>query len=281
NLLDCVDKGVEACRGKAFGEFQSTWFDAMHVALAGLLVLPLLVGLFVGAPLFAREYEQGTHALAFTQSVSRTRWMATKFVVAAAPALAAVLVAQVVVRFWLQAAGKLGPLATGPFYVTNFESSSVSPIVYTVFAYTLGMFAGALFKRTLVAMTLTLAIFVAVRFVLNGVRRLMITPQRVVFDDPVDYRVERGPLYVRSGYLDSSGTALDQASVSGKLNCAGRSFEKGDLANCYREHGIVQAYTDQIPVDHARLLHLVEASVFAGAAVLFVLGTVWAVRRQV
>ncbi|MEV6236453.1 ABC transporter permease subunit [Lentzea sp. NPDC051838] len=281
NLLDCVAKGIDACQGSAVREFQNSWFDVMHVALAGMLVLPLLVGLFVGAPLFAREYEQGTHTLAFTQSVSRTRWMVTKFVVAGLPALVAVGVAQVVVRSWLLAAGKLGPFAAGPFYLTNFEGSGVSPIAYTVFAYTLGMFAGALFRRTLVAMTLTLVIFVAARFVLNGVRRLMLTPTRVVYDDPIDYRIERGPLYVDGGYLTPSGAEVDPASVSGKLNCAGRSYNTGDLVACYREHGLVKAYVDQIPVNQVMTLHLVEASIFAGAAVLFVLGSVWAVRRQV
>src|SRR5271154_498897 len=43
-----------------------------------LLAIPVLTGIFWGAPLLARELENGTYRLAWTQSVTRTRWLATK-----------------------------------------------------------------------------------------------------------------------------------------------------------------------------------------------------------
>lgn len=282
NLLGCVDEGLDACRGRAANEFQSAWYDKMHAAQALVIAAPALMGVFVGAPLFAREFEQGTHALAFTQSVSRTRWMATKFVIAAVPALLAVVVFQLVVHSWLDAAGGLGPLATGPFYFTTFEAQGVSPIAYTLFAYTLGMFTGALFKRTLVAMTLTLGVFVVVRVVLGGLRELLITPTRLLSADPTrPMELGNGPLVVKSGYLDASGAVV--ADPAPLMNCASRGDEPvvTDLPACYRKNGLAQAYADVIPANQATTLHLLEASIFAGLAVLFVLGSVWAVRRQV
>lgn len=281
NLLDCTVSGLESCRGGAAGEFQDTWFDRLHAAQATVLAAPVLIGVFVGAPLFAREYEQGTHALAFTQSVSRTRWMATKFAVAALPALVVVLAYQLVVHSWLDAAGQLGPLATGPFYFTTFDAQGVSPVAYTLFAYTLGMVAGAVSKRTLVAMTLTLGLFIAARIALTGVREFMITPTRVISDDLLGGPITRGPLIVEGGYLDARGAVV--ADPTPKMNCVGRGDAQGvvDTEACFRENGLAQRYADVIPVDQATTLHLLEASVFAGFAVLFVLGTVWAVRRQV
>ncbi len=48
-------------------------------ALAALvLIVPALVGVFFGAPLVARELEAGTYRLAWTQSVTRVRWLAVK-----------------------------------------------------------------------------------------------------------------------------------------------------------------------------------------------------------
>lgn len=281
NLLDCVAKGIDACNSPAANDFQTAWFDKMHLAAATVLAAPVLIGVFVGAPLFAREFEQGTHALAFTQSVSRTRWMATKFAVAALPALVVVVVYQLVVHSWLDAAGQLGPLSTGPFYFTTFDAHGVSPVAYTLFAYTLGMFAGAVFKRTLVAMTLTLGLFIAVRFVIGGVRESLITPTRVLSDDLDSRTVERGPLVVESGFLDAKGAVV--ADPTPMMNCAGKGDTQGavDFAACYRENGLAQRYADVIPVDQATTLHLLEASIFVGLAVLFVLGSVWAVRRQV
>ncbi|GGU76244.1 ABC transporter permease [Lentzea flava] len=282
NLVDCAVKGLESCRGPASNDFLNAWFDKMHLAQGAVIAAPALMGVFVGAPLFAREFEQGTHALAFTQSVSRTRWMATKFVVAAVPALLFVIVFQVVVHSWLDAAGELGPLATGPFYFTTFEAQGVSPVAYTLFAYTFGMFAGALFKRTLVAMSLTLGLFIAVRFVLTGTREFLITPTRIVSDDPSKPALtDSGPLVVDSGFLDAKGAVV--ADSAPLMNCASRGDEPvvTDFAACYRKNGLAQSYADIIPAEQATTLHLLEASIFAGLAVLFVLGSVWAVRRQV
>ena len=44
-------------------------------------VVPALIGIFWGAPLVARELETGTFRLAWTQSVTRTRWLAVKLAV--------------------------------------------------------------------------------------------------------------------------------------------------------------------------------------------------------
>ncbi|MDX3663213.1 ABC transporter permease subunit [Streptomyces sp. ID05-26A] len=282
NLADCVVKGFEACRVKAADDFQDAWFDKLHVAQGTVIAAPAVIGVFVGAPLFAREFEQGTHTLAFTQSVSRTRWMVTKFLVAAVPALVVVAVYQFAVQSWLEVAGHLGPLSTGEFYFTTFESQGVSPIAYTIFAYTLGMVAGALFKRTLVAMTLTLGLFIAARVVVGGAREFLIEPTRLITNDLDDNRVLPGnPLVVRSGFLDAKGAVV--ADPTPMMNCAakGDAQKIPDWDTCYRENGLAQRYADIIPAEQATTLHLLEASVFAGFAVLFVLGAVWAVRRQV
>jgi hypothetical protein len=42
-----------------------------------LLAVPALIGMFWGAPLVAREFETGTYRLAWTQGVTRTRWLAS------------------------------------------------------------------------------------------------------------------------------------------------------------------------------------------------------------
>jgi hypothetical protein len=40
-----------------------------------ILLVPLIVGMFWGAPLVSRDLETGTFRLAWTQGVSRTRWL--------------------------------------------------------------------------------------------------------------------------------------------------------------------------------------------------------------
>ena len=54
--------------------FQSEYGGEVLVARY-LVFLPVLIALFVGAPLLARELEHGTYRLAWTQGVTRRRWL--------------------------------------------------------------------------------------------------------------------------------------------------------------------------------------------------------------
>lgn len=285
NIVECVQQSLASCRGEATRDFRNSWYDLIHIAQLAVLVVPALIGVFIGAPLFSREFEQGTHVLAFTQSVSRTRWMATKFVVAGFPAVLFVAVLQLLVRSWVNAAGQLGPLVGGPYYFSTFDAQGVSPIAYTLFAYTLGVFAGALCKRTLVAITLTLGVFVAVRGALGMRREDVIEPVRVLSNDLTDPydSIEPGTVVVNTGFLDAKGAVVAHANPAKSACVPDVRVEVSveDRTACWQQHGLARSFRDVLPVDQAPTLHLLEASIFAGLAVLFVLGTVWAVRRQV
>ena len=56
--------------------------DLLRRHLGWSYALPAVVGVFWGAPMVARELEAGTHRLVWTQSITRTRWLATKLGVA-------------------------------------------------------------------------------------------------------------------------------------------------------------------------------------------------------
>ena len=58
----------------AFAHFHDTYGNVGRSA-ALLVFVPGLIGAFVGAPLFAREFETGTYRYAWTQGVGRTRWL--------------------------------------------------------------------------------------------------------------------------------------------------------------------------------------------------------------
>jgi hypothetical protein len=123
-----------------------------------VLVAPGLIGMFWGAPLVAREFEEGTFRLAWTQSVTRTRWMAVKLAVVGLASIAAAGLLSLVVTWWSSPLDRadLNQFAT-------FDQRGIAPIGYAAFAFTLGVLAGALIRRTLPAMFVTLAVFIAVR----------------------------------------------------------------------------------------------------------------------
>jgi hypothetical protein len=66
--------------GRCVQDARAFFDDHQNVIFVGLLllVLPMLAGMFWGAPLVAREVEHGTHRLVWTQGVSRLRWATTK-----------------------------------------------------------------------------------------------------------------------------------------------------------------------------------------------------------
>ena len=64
--------------------FAARFFNQRLLALVLFIVRPVLTGMFLGAPVIARELEQGTHQLVWTQGVSRRRWAVAKIALLAA-----------------------------------------------------------------------------------------------------------------------------------------------------------------------------------------------------
>jgi hypothetical protein len=64
---------------KADGAYPLLYFAGGAV----MYLAPLIIGVFWGAPLIARELQSGTHRLAWNQSVTRGRWLLVKLAVTA------------------------------------------------------------------------------------------------------------------------------------------------------------------------------------------------------
>jgi hypothetical protein len=146
-------------------------FTTRHGALFWVgflfLVLPLLVGLFWGAPIVAREVEHGTHRLVWTQGVSRLRWSLVKFGFVGSVVLLAAAVYGLGMSWWW------GPVSTaGSRFATGlFDMQGLVPIGYTLFAVAAGIFAGTVSQRVVPAMGLTLAGFVGLRIAVTILAR--------------------------------------------------------------------------------------------------------------
>jgi hypothetical protein len=125
-----------------------------------LLVVPLLTGMFWGAPLVSREFETGTFRLAWTQGVTRSHWLAVKLGLGAVASAALAGLLSLIVSWW---SSNLDYVNADPFNSLRFGVRDVVPIGYAAFAFTLGLTAGLLFRRMLPAMLTALAGFAAAR----------------------------------------------------------------------------------------------------------------------
>jgi ABC-type transport system involved in multi-copper enzyme maturation permease subunit len=157
-------------------QFQQQFGGMVFVAVL-FVILPVLVGVFFGAPLVAREVEQGTHRLVWTQGVSRLHWGLVKFgLVGAITAVLAVGYA-LGVSWWFR---PLVTASTGRLTYISFDVQGIVPIAYTLFALALGVFVGTYWNKVLPAMGIALVGFAVVRVAVEVLARPRYLPTQTL-----------------------------------------------------------------------------------------------------
>jgi len=165
NLVHSYDTTVATCKARgdcqtATSAFLNNDHFLQQVLSPTVLVVPALIGIFWGAPLVARELENNTFRLVWTQSVSRTRWLAVKLGLVGLASVVAAGLLSLMVTWW---SSPLDRVNMSPFSPSQFDRRDLVPIAYAAFAFALGVTAGVLIRRTLPAMAATLFAFIGVR----------------------------------------------------------------------------------------------------------------------
>lgn len=158
---------VTCAATRTCGNLSSTLFLGSHAV--GFLVImtlgvPLVIGILCGAPLVAHEFETGTNQFAWTQAITRRRWLAVKagWLLLAAAAVGGIVSA--LVTWW---SGPNNALQGNAFETGRFDIMGVVPVAYALFAMALGIAAGAMLRRTVPAIGLTVAGYIAVRILVT------------------------------------------------------------------------------------------------------------------
>ena len=187
---------IAGCHGFACGNAASSFLGGLAgpdtvVYLLGIgliLAAPAIIGIFWGAPLIARELETRTAVLAWTQSVTRTRWLAVKLTLSGLAAMAVTEALSLMYAWWadpiakaIDLGGSTSLFSGDRFSSLVFATHGITPLGYAAFAFALGTAAGALIRRTVPAMALTLAIFAVVQVAMPlWVRPHLIAPDRTI-----------------------------------------------------------------------------------------------------
>lgn len=245
--------------------------DRVNQLMALTLPLPVVLGLFIGAPLLAREYESGTYRFAFTQGAGRTRWLVTKIGVLTAYTLATTTAFTAVVMWWYAPLVPLnGRLGTGvqEIYGAVFVGRAV-------FAFSVGILAGAVLRRVVPAIGVTLVAWIAVVIPSITVLRQHLLASLTVVNPP---NTPSG-MIISDVWKSATGTVQNSSQMADATYSAAESGHKLDAAQYLYQQGYVHTVVYQ-PASRFWTLQFIEAGGLAVLSAVFLLAAVWLVCRR-
>ena len=168
--ITCRPVGSFACNATI-----GTFDGAANYLTNGILlqVVPVAIGVFLGAPLLAREMETGTFRYAWTQGFGRLRWVLAKLgalavvVVVAAIALGA-LFSWYYQPYFAARNQNLGLSLSSPFAPGQFDLRDVALVGWALVAFALGALAGMLIRRVVPAIVASLVAYAGLAFLAGG-----------------------------------------------------------------------------------------------------------------
>jgi hypothetical protein len=290
--------GIAGCHGDSCGQLASNFLSLLGAGLypvvdllgiAGIVLAPAVIGIFWGAPLIAREFETGTFRMAWTQSITRTRWLASKLALPGLAAMAVTEALSLMHTWWAAPIGHAARLATdssfplgmGPFSLLAFDAHGTAPLGYAAFAFALGVTTGVLIRRAVPAMAITLAIFAAVQVAMPlGLRAHLFPadhttaaigsfsslPTRIspaTFGFTVEHLPSQpGAWILSSGAVNAAGQPVSTIPAACRRAAASGS---PDLPSCLTSHGIRIAVTYQ-PASRYWSIQLTETAIYLALA---------------
>ncbi len=274
--------GIGACLGPQPGQACSSAlasfnarFDSLNSFIAWLTLIPGIVGVLLAAPLVI-ELEQRTHRLAWTQSISRARWLAGKLGFAVAVALAASLVFTLLVTWWRAPIVRID----GRMDQSVFDSEGTVVFGYTLFALGIAAAVGVVWRRAAASLVVGFVGYFAVRvFVDTWLRQRFLAPVTATF-----HLLDNGPDKLRHAWVFNqypSDRAGHQVRIP--FNLCGPPPAGGgkppDIGNCLADHGVFMHAT-YLPATRFWALQGIETALFGGVAILLLAFAAWWTYRR-
>ncbi|MFE0511992.1 ABC transporter [Streptomyces sp. NPDC058964] len=170
--------------------------------------VPIVLGVFLGAPLLAGDLENGTAKLVASQSVTPIRWLATKLAISALMVIVCTAALSVAFGRWW------GPVKYVPTVLewsdgAAFDNTGPVPVALALFTVVGGVAIGMLLRRTLISMVVTFAFAVVVQLVWSYFRLdlghvLTITTHQGISHGAFPQTPE-GTLMIDQSYISGSG----------------------------------------------------------------------------
>ncbi|MFG3408988.1 hypothetical protein [Streptomyces sp. NPDC048142] len=223
-----------------------------------LIVLPAVVGAFVAGPLIAREWENGTFRLSWTQSVSPVQWLTARLATPAVLVASGTLVLTAVLAWARPRAGAEYPAAWYEWF--SFTASGTVPVANVLLALALGTLIGLRLRRTVPAMALTVLTYGAVAVALYSVRDSLWATRSEVSGVFSHRESLHNGWTIGIGYLTDAGERLPAETC----------LASDRTRNCLAELGAHRQFAEYHPASHYWPLQLVETGILLALAALAV-----------
>jgi ABC-type transport system involved in multi-copper enzyme maturation permease subunit len=243
-----------------------------------IALLPLFVGLFLGTPLVASELERKTNRLAWSQGITRTKWLVSTWLTLAIPTVVVMSLFALIVQWWATHIVTSISSGGGLIQPAQMLISGVAPIAFALLLLTLGMFIGITVRRFFSPYATSVVGFLVVlgvmQFVLPSLAPKIVVPTSPFGVTNLSTALRSQYWYIKSVDRLIPGFHLGKhaGSVSAILK-----YCKGYPA-CFRAHGL-QIVTLYQPAKHYWVLQWREAGIYVVATGVLLSLSIWSTRR--
>jgi hypothetical protein len=274
HLGHCVDRQTEACRF-AVGNFANDAGFVRSLLVGGWLnLIPGLIGVALAAPLLL-DLENGTIRLAWTQSVTRRRWIATKGLAAVGTVVVAGAAFALLFSWYQRPFDRIW----GRWDEFGFEG--IVPVGYVLFALGLALAVGVVLRRGAAAMVVAFGAYVAARlFVQSWLRQRFVTPLSATWGLHASgpnvnhaWVIVEGPSD-RAGHLFTGSSAVI-SECARQLPNGGKGLNPA----CMTRHGAGFTHVVYQPASRFWEFQGIETALFGGVALLLIAFATWRVLR--
>lgn len=250
-----------------------------------LLLLPGLVGAFVGAPILGRELETGVFRYSWTQGVGRMRWAVGMIVPAA------LLVTVAMGLFGLLVTWRNWPIIDSGAHhrldPSMFPSTGVAIVGWGLLAFSGGVLAGLLWRKTIPAIVSTFAVWFGLLFVAASLRLTLWTPLTTTSelrssDTDLEEWWTKGGSQVSTTeineVLEDIGARMNEGGLSVRAERGGTAATD-DPMDYLREHGYTLVHSYQ-PDSRYWPIQLMELGVLLALSAALLGAAFWLLRRR-
>jgi hypothetical protein len=264
-LASCLSINPTRSCGNAIGDFQ-TRFQSLWNLANFFTLIPGLIGVALAAP-FILDLEHGTYRLAWTQSITRGRWLAGKVGLPIVAALIASGVLILLFTWWRTPQASLnGRLETGVY-----DTTGTVIIGYTLFALGLALVLGTLWRRSATSLTIAFIGYFAVRVAVDlWLRDHLVAPLHATWKG-----TQQPSALYNAHVLSISATRHGHRLFSS----VGNGFLGGHVAVQAPGAGNATFHAAYLPAGDFWPLQLTETALFAGIAIVLIALAAWRLLR--